>query len=29
MSVRIKFCGFTRAEDAALAASLGINAIGV
>ena len=29
MSVRIKFCGFTRAEDAALAASLGIDAIGV
>ncbi len=29
MSLRIKFCGFTRAEDAALAASLGINAIGV
>ena len=29
MSVRIKFCGFTRAEDAALAASLGVHAIGV
>ena len=29
MSVRIKFCGFTRAEDAAMAASLGIDAIGV
>jgi phosphoribosylanthranilate isomerase len=29
MSVRIKFCGFTRAEDAALAASLVIDAIGV
>lgn len=29
MSVRIKFCGFTRAEDAALAATLGVNAIGV
>jgi phosphoribosylanthranilate isomerase len=29
MSVRIKFCGFTRAEDAALAATLGVHAIGV
>lgn len=29
MSVRIKFCGFTRAEDAAFAATLGIHAIGV
>jgi phosphoribosylanthranilate isomerase len=29
MSVRIKFCGFTRAEDAALAAGLGVHAIGV
>lgn len=29
MSVRIKFCGFTRAEDAALAAVLGVHAIGV
>jgi phosphoribosylanthranilate isomerase len=29
MSVRIKFCGFTRAEDAALAALFGIDAIGV
>ena len=29
MSVRIKFCGFTRAADAALAATLGVHAIGV
>ncbi len=29
MSLHIKFCGFTRAEDAALAATLGVNAIGV
>lgn len=29
MSVCIKFCGFTRAEDAALAATLGVDAIGV
>jgi phosphoribosylanthranilate isomerase len=29
MSVRIKFCGFTRAEDAALAADMGVDAIGV
>ena len=29
MSVRIKFCGFTRAEDAALAATMGVHAIGV
>lgn len=29
MSVRIKFCGFTRAEDAALAVTLGVHAIGV
>lgn len=29
MSVRIKFCGFTRAEDAALAITLGVHAIGV
>lgn len=29
MSVRIKFCGFTRAEDAALASTLGVHAIGV
>lgn len=29
MSVRIKFCGFTRAEDAALAATFGVHAIGV
>lgn len=29
MSVRIKFCGFTRGEDAAKAAALGVDAIGV
>lgn len=29
MSTRIKYCGFTCAEDAAMAASLGVHAIGV
>lgn len=29
MSVRIKFCGFTRAADAALATTMGVHAIGV
>ena len=29
MSTRIKVCGFTRVEDATLAATLGVNAIGV